>query len=614
MKNTLFTLIVIGLFGPCAAAQQNGSFKLSTDKPEAGKEIGFVYTFSPSRMLRPRPGLSYQKAEKVQVMSLRGKYSRGRIEGKFRLPDSTYAFRILTDNRQNGTEVYVFQVHKKGKPVKGAYAATAQFYGKAGSGIRDVKKSLSLFRQEFAINPEQRPRYLLDYFNVGHFNPDPTILKELAKTAQDSIERGTNESFLTKFYNIAVNYGIVELKEQLKSHLLAKYPRGQLAFTLARVGFWDRITTEDHEKEFGALEQNFTEQIAAGALDETYYNFARRLFKMDSIRQGEIYLHKIRSRDLQRELYAYAASQVSHSRSNKEKAPFFIQKAIDMTGEKGIFRSGYLFSSGQIQHALGNLDAALSDVKASLSPYDFGDSQTRVYLQYLQEAGKYKTALDVAEAFIKSQPESVAIKNSFMKIYSKIKGGDAGAEERYQALIKIRDKRLKIIKYNELDVTSINFKLNDIQGKPFVLSNLIGTSVVLYFFTVPTTARSAMSNEYFNKVAAEYQFREDVVFVGIEKSYNQSIAEATGKAERLEKLKKYIERNRITYPVIQDQWIPGANAYGGHFKLAEEYSVDGTSQFYIIDKKGTVRYKNSGSQYIPAYFYTELKAALKLIK
>lgn len=605
-------LLLLFTCGISAFAQPNETFKLSTDKPETGKEIGFVYTFSSSKMLRPRPGLSYQKAGDVQVMSLRGKYSRGRIEGKFRLPDSTYAFKILTGNRQNGTEVYVFQVHKKGKPVKGAYAATAQFYGKAGSGIRDVKKSLSLFRQEFAINPEQKQRYLLDYFSAGHFNPDSTILEELAKTAQDSIERGTNESFLTKFYNIAVNYGIVELKEKLRSHLLAKYPSGQLAFTLANIRFWDKFNKGDYKKEFDELQQNFPEQIAAGAWDESYYYFAKQQFKIDSIRLGEIFLHKIRNKDVQRELYAYAAMQVLGSRSNKEKAAFYIQKAIDMAGEKGTLRSGYLFSSGQIQHALGNLKAALSYVKASLSPYNYGDSQTSVYLQYLQEAGKYKTAMDVAETFIKSQPEGFRVKNSFMKIYSKVKGSDAGAEEHYQALIKIRDKQLKIPLAN-LDVASINFTMNDIQGNPFVLSNLIGKSVVLYFFSVPATARAAMSNEYFNKVAAEYQSREDVVFVGIEKSYNQSIAEAAGKAERLEKLKKYIERNKLTYQVIQDQWIPGANAYGGHFKLAEEYSVNGISQFYIIDKKGTVRYKNDGSQQIPSYFYTQLRAALKLI-
>ncbi|RZJ59720.1 MAG: redoxin domain-containing protein, partial [Flavobacterium sp.] len=331
------------------------------------------------------------------------------------------------------------------------------------------------------------------------------------------------------------------------------------------------------------MERNFPELIAAGALDETYNLFARQQFEKGSIEQGEIYLHKIKNRDLQRELYAYAAGQASHSASNKAKAAFYIKTAIDMTRKKDIVRSGYLLTSGQIQYAMGNMKAALSDVKASRSPKNFGSTHTQVYLQYLQEAGQYKTALKVAEGYIKSWPESSAIKSYFMKIYSKVKGNDAGAEERYQALIKIRDERLVPPKYNELDVPSINFTMNDIQGKPFTLSNLLGKSVVLYFFTVPKTARAAMSNEYFKKVAAEYQSSGDVVFVGIEKSYNQSISGPVAQAERVEKLKKYIEQNKITYQVIPDHWILGANVYGGHFQLSAEYSVNSPSQFFIID-------------------------------
>ncbi|RZJ59721.1 MAG: hypothetical protein EOO45_25280 [Flavobacterium sp.] len=115
-------LLLLFTCGINAFAQSNETFRLSTDKPETGKDIGFFYSFSPTKMSRQFIYLIYQKGEHIQQISLQGKYSRGRIEGKFRLPDSVYSFRIQPDKRPNGTEVFIFQVHKKGEPVKGSYA------------------------------------------------------------------------------------------------------------------------------------------------------------------------------------------------------------------------------------------------------------------------------------------------------------------------------------------------------------------------------------------------------------------------------------------------------------------------------------------------------------
>ena len=613
MKHLLQALVVICLFGLNSFAQQDFNFKLSTDKPEPGKEIRYTFTWPTNKMLNPVIILFYNKGGESLQMGLKGKYSRGRKDGIFVLPDSIQAFLIKPQIGKTKSEGYIFQVYNNGDPMEGAFAATARFYGIARSGTRDVKKSLSLYRKEFAIYPAQKPLNLLDYFQTGSYNPDSLIIDELHRTWQDSVEHGTKEVFLYKLYEIALGYGISGLKEQLRSQLLKKYPKGHLAFHEARKDYLVKNPNGNYINQFQYLEQRFPELVNSGILDEASHNFARHFFKKGFIDSGEFLMNKIRDKKLIRDLYAGAASDIVFYGDNANKAALYIQNAIDMTDGKSVYQQGYHYTSALIHHKLGNLDKALADLKTSLSFPEHGSAITTVYLKYLLEAGKNKIALDVATAYIKARQEDLTVKRIFLESYAKIKGSADGAEEQYNTLMKYRDEQFEVPKYNRLDAISVNFTVKDIYGKAFSLDSLRGKSVILYFFNINGNRQSRDANDYFNKVASEYQSRNDIVFVGIDNSYVTLLDEGANRIERSKLLKNYLERRNITYPVIEDQWISSSERNGGHFKIATDYNVEGRSQFFIIDKNGIVIYKNTANQYISEYFYRELKAALKLI-
>src|SRR5690606_6542120 len=115
------------------------------------------------------------------------------------------------------------------------------------------------------------------------------------------------------------------------------------------------------------------------------------------------------------------------------------------------------------------------------------------------------------------------------------------------------------------------------------------------------------------KIVAEYQSKKDVVFVGIDRSHLNLSNEDRDQEERLKKLKNYIESRKVTHKVVLDEWIPRTDKRPEHYRIANDYSVSGNSQFYVIDKDGIVKYKNSAIHADLDYFYRELKAALKLI-
>ncbi|WP_285058849.1 redoxin domain-containing protein [Pedobacter ginsengisoli] len=614
MKRAALALLICTTLSYFADAQSYDTFKLSTEKPEHGKIIRFVYTGTNSKKLDPVLSLYYKRNTEISSIEIKGKFTGSRNEGSFRLPDSIKAFCVKAN--ADPAEAYVFQVYKNGKPIAGSWAEAAGFYADEPYYLRpeNLQKALLLYRKEFEQHPELQTDYLLRYFAAAVTKPDQAVLKDLEKTWQDSLQNGKNDQFLNDLFEVTSKYGSMPIKEGLKEKILAKYPKGTLAFNQAKAAFAN-TKGPFSEQQLYTLEQQFPLQVKSGALDQAYLYCAKTEFKKGEIAAGDVFFSKIQREQIKEELYVFAAATLLYSGKHLETASSYIQKALEMTKQKKYSAAGYLYTYAQIQHRLGNVNGALNSLKSSLEIWGHGPVIIETYLKYLMEAGQYDTALNVASKYVDYSSRYNPIREIILESYAKVKGTAEGAGDYYEALQKELRQR-PVHSRGRLDVKSIDFTLKDTNGNLFTLSEQRGKSVVLYFFTTKhTDTRKYYVNGYFNEIAAAHQSRSDLLFVGIDNTWIPEPDKNKREKMRLENVGKYLANRDFKFKVLMDDLhYDAANWEKSYFKTADIYSLKGTSQFYIIDKKGIVRYKSFINGGDPEDSALELSRALNSIR
>ncbi|TSJ43675.1 hypothetical protein FO440_05665 [Mucilaginibacter corticis] len=139
MKPILLVVAAFAFLSVSVFAQQYDGIKLSTDKPEAGQKISFVYTGIFAKKIYPQITLYYECKGGINGgwKCLDIKHNGAQIEGSFTLPDSTLAFSLKPDNNLASKEIFIFNVFKNGKEAKGALIASAMLYT---CGIYDNRK------------------------------------------------------------------------------------------------------------------------------------------------------------------------------------------------------------------------------------------------------------------------------------------------------------------------------------------------------------------------------------------------------------------------------------------------------------------------------------------
>lgn len=614
MKHALLAILIFTAFSYCADAQPYKTLKLSTGKPEQGKVIHFVYTGRNSKKLDPALNLCYRRSKDISSVEIKGKFTGSGNEGSFTLPDSVKAFCIKAN--ADPAENYVFQVYKKGKPVTGSWAEAAGFYADEPYYLRpeNLQKALSLYRKEFQQDSLLRPEYLLRYFASAAAHPDQAILTDLERTWRDSLTYGNSEQFLIDLFVITSKYDSLPVKKDLREKIIAKYPLGTFELNEAKLIFFNNKQKRSLQ-ELQILEKRFPLKVESGAFDHLYRYFAEAEYKKGSIYAADVFLKKIQNEEIKEKLYVFAATTLLYSGKNLETASSYIQKALEKTKEKKYSAAGYLYYYAQIQYKLGDIDGALNSLKTSLGIFEYDRVITETYLKYLMEVGQYDTALKAASKYVTFKSRHNPIRDIILESYAKVKGTAGGAEEYYEVLQKELRQR-PVHSSGRLDVKSIDFTLKDTDGNSFTLSEQLGKSVVLYFFTTKhTNPRKYYVNGYFNEIAAAHQSRGDLLFVGIDNTWLPEPDKNKREKMRRENVGKYLANRGFKFRVLLDDvHYDAQDLEKSYFKTASAYSLKGSSQFYIIDKKGIVRYRSSINGGDPEGSALELSRALNLIR
>jgi peroxiredoxin len=170
--------------------------------------------------------------------------------------------------------------------------------------------------------------------------------------------------------------------------------------------------------------------------------------------------------------------------------------------------------------------------------------------------------------------------------------------------------------FSMLNVKGRDFTLKDLNGHPVTYQIGKGKAAVLYFFSpnYNSTERTKFT-DYFNKMAARYAGRQDVVFLGIDKTQIFESDENKRSILRKQKLREFMEQYNYTFDVVLDEMVYNPkNSNGTYFVVSDNYSCEYLSQFYMVGKDGIVRYKHFPPGISTTEkFEREFSAALNLI-
>ena len=602
--------------------------KLMPAKPEAGSLVKFVYTGQFAGKLMPKFTVYFDRGPWLTLKT--NKTAKG-IEGSFTIPDSVLSFNIKPANNMRGTnESLIYLVYGAGKPLPGALAAAAINYKRPDYNSElQMDKARVLYRREFKLHPELRNRYLLEYFGSGSWKPDSLIVKEIHKTWADSLQMAKDDRFLTQLYNLIQRFSWLTNKEGFKAQVLTKFPEGDLAFAEASNNIVKSGTLD--EQKLAEMEMKFRSAFALNALDQIYRQQSRVELDKGDFGKAVTYIGKIRSKYVLKEAYMDGAKRLLAKKTRLDTAVSFVSKALNLyayemqpftstpyaLNDKGLkyVKSSLLVLYAQVLHAKGDLKAALQKMEEARFAESSGVETNELYLGYLLETEDHKRAFAVADSCLKADIISEQIKTAHRSAFSKLDPDEGKYERYYQKLADSVNLGYQLPDYSRLNLKSIDFAMDGMDGKAFKLSQYKGKTVVLYFFNSKynQAAQLAWSNA-FNKVYDEMKNRSDIVLVGIDQTPSFEADEVERTQSRMQTVSEFVKKEDYHFPVLVDKYhYDPRNSGHCYFLVSDTYSADSTGQFYVLDKKGSVKYKSYpiSNRTTAASFTREIKAALK---
>jgi peroxiredoxin len=615
MRSRLLIICLLFFFVSVkVASQPYTAFKLSTNRPEAGKKISFIYSGIFSDKIDPRITL-YYSGPSSGWLTLKAKFDGKHTVGSFVIPDSVLAISIVPRNSRDSNEVFTFPLYNQGKLLKGALASAARFNANTSPEYQDlegVKKAREGFLREFKTNPELKPVWLLKYYETGSWFPDAAINMLFNQTWRDSLVGGKSQRFLTDMYYLGMRFRELDTKSLLKADLLAKYPQGEVAFTDASAEFGDKFRNGEYDDGLRELENRFTELQRQGKFDRLYLEgFKVNLNKLDLV-AAERFLGKIKSDEIKRDGFLTAARTLSKKKEYLAKAesysksalallnssnysmPYYVFDKLKWLKEVEGIKGSYLGLLAEIQHEQGNNSAALENLSVAEKINDWDEQIRENYVQYLLEAGMDQRALEVCLGYIKADKGNDVLKELFLKAYAKLKGDQKAAEVYYAELMKEVNRKYALRNFSMLNVRGRDFTLKDRNDQPVTYQTGKRKAAVLYFFSPNyNSAERTKFNEFFNKMAVRYAGRKDIVFLGIDKTQIFESDENKRSRLRKQKLREFMEQYNYKFDIVLDEMVYNPkNSNGTYFVVSDKYSCEYLCQFYMIGKDGIVRYKH----------------------
>lgn len=416
---------------------------------------------------------------------------------------------------------------------------------------------------------------------------DPTLLAQRLKMLGDGTEGDLN--LLVQYYSKSRK--AVDSVVQLA---ISKYPKGDIAFAVQAAAIDKASTASEKEQVFMGVKVSFPNK------DPQRYtlNLANAYAAEKNTTKALFYLAQLGAEYRIAGVQTLATTMMAYDLTIAENLLNAELSKPDLTARA---QFGLLNVYSKLMTKKGDYVMAFEAVKKM---YDLGISKSTSlrdnYHFLMSKAGHYAQALPELEKVVRSGFASNELKSELLVAYGKLNPGKD--QKLYLASLMNslgEDATAKATKLM-INEPAPNFVVTDVNGKRVSLSDFKGKILVLDFWATWCTPCKA-SLPAMQKLVNKYQKDSDVAFLFIH-TWERDAASA------LQEAKQYFADKGYKMPLYMDM----KDAKTLKNEAISAFKVKGIPAKFVIDGKGSIRFKSTGFSGADDIAVAELSAMIEL--
>ncbi|WP_316745867.1 redoxin domain-containing protein [Pedobacter gandavensis] len=607
-KKIIFSLL---LFSSASAGAQQVVF--SSKAPKGGEPLSFTYdpaggTFANEKELQCMAQSFVNLNRKSVNVTLK---KEGNVfKGIVNPVDSTdlvclvFSAKEPTDLSPQGHYTLFYD---KGTVKANAYLAEAQLLTAMSrmAGLKaDPAKAVVSYEKAFAAQPALKEKYTVAYLSTL-YGLDKVKGKELinSKIKSYQLEKAPKEVDLMTLMSLHVLLKDKAAADALKPVIVARYPKGDLAFTEARASAYQEKDPDQIALKLAAmlkqfdLDQKRTADAAkiSGLYSQLVYNYGQKRNLEKFNLYAPMITNKMSLASLSNSLawplaeknedidFAAVLSKKSLAlldEAKNEKVPaFYASKEQYIQGIERMYQTNADTYALILHHKGNDKEAVIYQEKAGSAADAEGNAR---YVMYLELAGNPEKAFKVADEFLKAGKGTGEMRTRFQKLYE-----GQTLSTPFNTYMADVDKTVFAIKRAATEKEMINlpapaFNLKNLKGESVSLASLKGKVVILDYWATwcgPCVA----SFPGMQKAREKYAADKDVVFLFVNTWQREE--------NRDKVVRDFLTEKKYDFNVLMDT----KNEQNPEvFDVITAYKVSGIPTKFIIGPDGNIKFKAVG--------------------